>query len=449
MRFSEILHLVWMNISENKTKVLLTSLGVIVGAATIVLVIAIGNGGKQDVQEQFKTLNVGAIEVSVSTAADMQDAIAGMMPPGGGGGSGNAGGATNGGGAGNGGGGNRSGGGSFSNFGGGFAVKAQKGVTLTATDVDDLISYVPDLTSASIISSGTGEVLTDQLDAETDETIVGCLPDYQSMSNLKLLTGNFISQDDQDNKSKVAVVGYKLAKTLFGSAYAANGADMTIEGKTYTVEGVLDEMGTVASGISPDDSIYLPYATANKFVLGSSATPKITAIASDVKQVPTAMDNIKAVLTENYPNGKFTLTDAGSEMEAATTSANTLSMLLIAVAIIVFIVGGIGIMNVLLMSAMEKKWEIGLRKSIGASRSDILFQFLAEIVIISAIGIIVGVMIAIEFVTVLTTFESSMRVSFNAIVLSVVFCLLIALIFGITPAWKASKLLPLDCLKKE
>jgi putative ABC transport system permease protein len=454
MRFSEILHLVWMNIMENKTKVLLTSLGVIVGAATIVLVIAIGHGGELDVQEQFKTLNVGAIEVSVSTQADMQDAIAGMMPGifgGGSGGGGNNGGF--GGGSNNraGGSANRAGGGGGAMMGGfgGFAARAQKGVTLTSTDVDDIISYVPDLTSASIISSGTGAVLTDNLDDETNETIVGCLPEYQGISNLELLTGDFISQDDQDSKSKVAVVGNKLAKTLFGSAYAAEGSDMTIEGKNYTVVGVLAEMGTVSSGISPDDSIYLPYATANKFVLGSAATPTITAIASDVTQVSSAMDNIKAVLTENYPNGKFTLTDAGSEMEAATSSANTLSMLLIAVAIIVFIVGGIGIMNVLFVSVQERTQEIGILKALGCHKREILLEFLTEANLIGTFGGIVGVAAGFGLVPVVRLTGMTVEPIALGGILALVFAIVTGTVFGFYPAYKAAQLTPIEALSQE
>ncbi len=447
MRFSEILHLVWMNITENKTKVLLTSLGVVVGAATIVLVIAIGHGGEVDVQEQFKTLNVGAIEVKVSTQADMQDAMAGGMPFFMGGGAPTGGGNSNR----SGGGANRSGGngGMAAFFAGGSAARAQKGVTLTTTDVDDLLSFVPNLTSASIISSGTGAVLTDELDEETDETIVGCLPEYQSISNLEMLTGDFITQDDQDNKSKVAVVGSKLAKTLFGSSYAAYGSDMTIEGKSYTVVGVLAEMGTVSSGISPDDSIYLPYSTANKYVLGSSATPTITAIASDVKQVSTAMDNIQAVLTENYPSGKFTLTDAGSEMEAATTSANTLSMLLIAVAIIVFIVGGIGIMNVLFVSVKERTQEIGILKALGCSKREILLEFLAEANLIGTFGGIVGV--AAGFALVPAVRLTGMTVEPLAIggVLALIFAVVTGTVFGFYPAYKAAQLTPIEALSQE
>jgi len=446
MRFSEILHLVWMNITENKTKVLLTSLGVIVGAATIVLVIAIGHGGEVDVQNQFKTLNVGAIQVSVSTSADMADAIAGMFQNGGAamttpGGGNNAGGRPSG---------ISGGGGGFGgSFSGGGTTTAQKGVTLTAKDVDDITSLVPDLTSASIIMSGKGAVLTDELDEETDETIVGCLPDYQSISNLSLLTGEFITQDDQDSKSKVAVVGYNLAKTLFGSAYAAEGGVMTIEGKTYDVVGVLSSMGTVSSGISPDDSIYLPYTTAQKYVLGTTATPTISAIASDVKQVPNVMANIKSVLTENYPKGQFTLTDAGSEMEAATTSANTLSMLLIAVAIIVFIVGGIGIMNVLFVSVQERTQEIGILKALGCSKREILLEFLAEANAIGTFGGIVGV--AVGFALVPALRMTGMTVEPLAIggVLALIFAIVTGTVFGFYPAYKAAQLTPIQALSQE
>jgi putative ABC transport system permease protein len=447
MKFSEILHLVWMNITENKTKVLLTSLGVIVGAATIVLVIAIGNGGKQDVQEQFKTLNVGAIQVAVSTTADMQDEAAGGMPDMAGGGGGAPTGGSGGGAPTGGSGGGQAGGGMMG--GGASSTKAQKGVTLTTTDVDDILSYVPNLTSASIISSGTGAVLTDELDEETDETIVGCLPEYQTMSNLELLSGSFITQDDQDNKSKVAVIGYKLAKTLFGSAYAAYGSEMTIEGKTYTVEGVLSEMGTVSSGISPDDSIYLPYSTANKFVLGSSATPTITAIASDVTQVDTVMANIKSVLAENYPTGKFTLTDAGAEMEAATTSANTLSMLLIAVAIIVFIVGGIGIMNVLFVSVKERTQEIGILKALGCNKREILLEFLAEANLIGTFGGIGGVIAGFALVPAIRlTGMTVVPIAFGG-VLALAFAVITGTVFGFYPAYKAAQLTPIEALSQE
>ncbi|MBW7572230.1 ABC transporter permease [Caproiciproducens faecalis] len=449
MRFSEILHLVWINIMENKTKVMLTSLGIIVGAATIVLVIAIGHGGEVDVQEQFKTLNVGAINVTVSTEADMADAMAGMMPPG------DMGGGTAGGGFGGNGSTNRRSGSTGGSGGmpggqmGGGGMTRQKGVTLTTTDVDDILSYVPDLSSASIVISGTGAVLTDNLDEETDETVVGCLPEYQDISNLELLQGDFITQDDQDGKSKVAVIGNSLAKTLFGSAYAAYGDVLTIEGKTYTVVGVLSEMGTVSSGVSPDDSIYIPYSTAQKFVLGSTATPSITAIASDVNEVSDAMTNITAVLTENYPSGRFTLTDAGSEMEAATTSANTLSMLLIAVAIIVFIVGGIGIMNVLFVSVRERTQEIGILKALGCSKREILLEFLVEANFMSTFGGVLGVIAGFALVPAVRMAGMTVEPLAVSGVLALAFAVVTGTAFGFYPAYKAAQLTPIEALQQE
>lgn len=326
---------------------------------------------------------------------------------------------------------------------------AQKGVTLTTTDVEDILSYVPDLSSASIVLSGTGAVLTDNLDEETDETIVGCLPEYQNISNLELLQGDFITQDDEDSKNKVAVIGNSLAKTLFGSAYAAYGDVLTIEGKTYTVVGVLSEIGTVSSGVSPDDSIYLPYSTAQKFVLGSTATPSIMAIASDVKEVSNAMANITAVLTENYPNGRFTLTDAGSEMEAATTSANTLSMLLIAVAIIVFIVGGIGIMNVLFVSVRERTQEIGILKALGCSKREILLEFLVEANFMSTFGGVLGVIVGFALVPAVRMAGMTVEPLAVSGVLALAFAVVTGTAFGFYPAYKAAQLTPIEALQQE
>lgn len=331
----------------------------------------------------------------------------------------------------------------------GGGIVRQKGVTLTATDVEDILSYVPDLSSASIVLSGTGAVLTDNLDEETDETIVGCLPEYRNISNLELLQGDFITQDDQDGKNKVAVIGNSLAKTLFGSAYAAYGDVLTIEGKPYTVVGVLSEIGTVSSGVSPDDSIYLPYSTAQKFVLGSTATPSIMAIASDVKEISNAMANITAVLTENYPNGRFTLTDAGSEMEAATTSANTLSMLLIAVAIIVFIVGGIGIMNVLFVSVKERTQEIGILKALGCSKREILLEFLVEANFMSIFGGVLGVIAGFALVPVVRMIGMTVEPLAVSGVLALAFAVVTGTAFGFYPAYKAAQLTPIEALQQE
>ena len=456
----EILHLVWINIMENKFKVVLTSLGIIVGSATIVLVIAVGHGGEVDVQNQFKNLNAGSISVAVSTQADLMDQMMGGMMGGFSGGSfgGSAGGNRSFSAAGGGAGGGtrtfsasgRSGGGSF-NFvmGGGGSAGGGRSVTLSTTDVDDIASLVPNLSEVAILNSGTAAVDGGDLDDETDYTVIGVQPDYKNISNLELLEGDFISQDDEDGKSKVAVIGYGLAQDIFGSAYFAYGDSLTIEGKKYDIIGVLSQMGSVTSGVSPDDSIFIPYSTGLKYVFGSSVSPQITAIASDVKEVDAAIQNIQTVLKEDHPNTNFTVSDAGKSMEAASTSANTLSMLLMAVACIVFVVGGIGIMNVLFVSVKERTQEIGILKALGCSKREILLEFLWEANFISILGGVVGVAAGFALAPVVRL--SGMTVIPIGIsgLYAMLFAVVTGTVFGFYPAWKAAALMPIEALSQE
>ncbi|MBQ8979281.1 MAG: ABC transporter permease, partial [Oscillospiraceae bacterium] len=362
MRLSELLKTVFINILSNKSKCMLTSLGIVVGSATIVLVIGIGQGGKLDVAEQFKNLNAGAVEVSVGQSEDtmMEKMMSGGMPgvasgspsgqggfPGGNG-SPPSGSRSSGNGSGNsrngsGGGSSRSPSGVFS----GGTGNRFGSVKLTEDDVEDIATVVPNIESISIVADGEAAVDGGELEEETSFTAAGVNPDYADISNLSVQYGDFFTEDDNESRAKVCVLGYKAAQDIFGAAYLATGDYVSIEGKNYEVIGVLSSMGSVVSGLSPDETIYIPYQSAAKYIFGNSISPKITAVASDVSYVEDVMADIETVLTQNYPNAVFTVTDAGSQMQAAERSANTLQTLLIAVASIVFIVGGIGIMNVL------------------------------------------------------------------------------------------------------
>ncbi len=445
MRFSEIMHLVWINIMESKFKVFLTSLGIIVGAATIILVIAVGHGGEVDVQNEYKTLNAGSINISVSTQAEMQDQIMGGMMGGGG---------IPGGGRAPGGaikrsvGGNRMPGGVGGGMMGGGNMKKQT-TTLSSNDVDDISSLVSGISNISLYNSGTASVNGGDLTADTDYTVVGVSSNYQDMCNLDLLEGDFISDDDETDKSKVAVIGYTLAEDIFGSAYSAYGENITIEGKTYEIEGVLSKMGSVSSGTSPDETIFIPYSTGIKFVFGKKSDPQIMAVASDVNDVTDTISDIKAVLTEDHPKATFTCTDAGSTLKSATSSANTLSMLLLAVAVIVFIVGGIGIMNVMFVSVKERTQEIGILKALGSSKREILLEFLMEATLISVFGGVLGV--AAGFALVPLVRLTGMTVEPLAVsgLYSMIFAVGTGTIFGFYPAWKASCLLPIEALTQE
>mgnify|MGYP000310342257 FL=1 len=515
MKLSEILRLVWINLIQNKFKVVLTSIGIVVGAATIVMVIAIGRGGQMDVADQFKNLNAGAIDISYEQSSDSSSSNSksssksgssgkssngnsesgnrgqgdfgggqGMpqMPGGASGDSGNS--KSSGGSSGNSknsgnsssdksqkgngssngggmpqmqGGGEMQGGGMPGGFGGfmqgGKSSESskinQEKITLSEDDMDDLKTFLPGISDITISYTTKSDVDGGELDDAESYTIAGVKNNYAGMSNLTMVAGSFIESSDETNKEKVCVLGYSVAKEIFGSVKDAYDSTIYIDDRAYVVNGVISEVGTVSSGISPDDSIFIPYSTGVKYIVGTDADPTITVIASDVDKVDTVMENIQSVLAENYPNAEFTITDAGSKMEAASESNNTLTTLLIAMAAIVFIVGGIGIMNVLFVSVKERTKEIGILKAIGYTKKDILIEFLLEACFISILGGILGVLLSFGITPVVEHFDVRVELSVFGAALAVVFAVFTGTVFGFYPALKASKLVPVEALNEE
>lgn len=474
MTLSELVRIVWLNIVQNKFKVLLTSVGIIVGAATIVMVIAVGRGGQMEVADQFKNLNAGAIDISYTIDSDSSQAGSsqggGGMPSGGGGGGMPSGGGGGGMPSGGGGGGMPSGGnsGSGSSAGGppsmggdsGFMIGGMMGnfedsmlnqerITLSEDDVDDLEVFVPGIEDVTISLTTKSTVSGGELEDETSYTIAGVQTNYASMSNLSMEIGDFVTDSNNENKEKICIIGYTLATEIFGSAIDAYDSTIYIDDRPYVVNGVLSQMGTVSSGISPDEAIFVPYNTAVKYITGTDVSPTITIIAEDVNNVETVVTNIESVLADTYPNAEFTITDAGSKMEAAKSSSNTLTMLLAAMASIVFIVGGIGIMNVLFVSVKERTKEIGILKAIGCSKKDILVEFLLEAAFISTLGGILGVVASFIVIPVVELFGVRVEPSFAGDIIAVLFAILTGTLFGFYPALKASNLVPVEALSEE
>lgn len=453
MALQEILNLVWINIKGNKSKVLLTSLGIIVGAATIVIVIAIGLGGQKDVQEQFKNLNAGTVTIadnsgSSSGGMGRMPSFSGGMPSGGGSRSG---------------GGRSSGmpsfsGGSMPSFGsGGFpafpgmmgGVQQIKKTTFTEEDIEELTWFIPNIETITLLINGSGDVEGGILEEELSTTVVGATSEYVDISNLELLTGDFFTEAENEDLERVAVLGYDTAVSIFENVYDAYGSQININSKKYTVIGVLTETGSTVSDITLDSAIFVPYNSAVKYVVGKNASPKIVAVVEDVNEIETTILNIETLLTEMYPNGSFSVTDAGSQVAASQKSADTMSILLIAVASVVFVVGGIGIMNVLFVSVKERTREIGILKALGSSRKDILLQFLLEANFISIFGGIVGVMAGYLLMPVVRLSGMSVVASTSASVVALLFAIVTGTLFGFYPAWQAACLKPIDALNHE
>lgn len=559
MRGSELLRLVWLNINQNRFKAIMTSIGIVVGAATIMLVIGIGRGGQMDIAEQFAELNAGAIDITYeyegedTSTSDGGFSLGGMaqffanqvggMFRGGPGGNGGGGrdmpsGENTGDGSGMPSGGNtgdRSGMPSGGNTGGGSGMPSgentgdgtdmlsgdsdgntgggpgmpsgentgdrsempsdgnkedgagdqqpgedtgnvaddtadenettgedesetgesliadrlnQKAITLTTDDVDAIETYVSGISGATISyttrASVEGGVLTD---AQT-YTVAGVEDGFTDVGRLTLAVGDFFTVEQYDAKSKVCVLGASVATELFGSSEDAKGSTLYIEDRCYTVIGVLTSSNTVVSGISVDTALLIPYQTGVKYIT-ASVDPTLTVIAEDVNTLQSVITDVETVLEERYPVASFTFSDSGSKMKAAEASNRTLTMLLTAMAAIVFLVGGIGIMNVLFVSVKERTNEIGILKAIGTPRFIILLEFLFESAAISLIGGVLGVGIGFGVIPLVKQFDVRVEPNLTACLAALGFAVLTGTMFGLYPAWKASRLEPVEALNAE
>ena len=486
MRIGELLRLVWLNIVRNKFKTIMTSIGIIVGTATIVMVIAIGKGGKEDVADQFKNLNAGAIDISYDGGDKDRSAKngggnnsgGGMAMPSGAAGdfSGNAGstpsgdfGGTGSSGAGDGfkggempamgdfdGGGFDGGDFDRGDFGdGGFGSRDmaaginKENITLDEEDVEDIETFADGITDVTISYTTRASVEGGDLEEAATYTIGGVKKNYADMSNLSLTLGEFITEADDENKEKACVLGASVAEEIFGSAIEAYGNVIYIDGRSYVVNGVLEKLGAVSSGISPDDSVFIPYATGIKYLVGTRVDPTITVLAEEVSQIDHVIAEVTEILAVSYPNAAFTFEDAGSKMEAAAASNEILTLLLIAMAAIVFVVGGIGIMNVLFVSVKERTNEIGILKAIGCSQKNILFEFLCEAAAISLIGGVLGLGAGLLVTPVARYLGVRVELSVGAFLIALFFAVGTGTVFGFYPAYKASKLVPVEALGSE
>ncbi|EKD58815.1 MAG: hypothetical protein ACD_56C00045G0006, partial [uncultured bacterium] len=275
---------------------------------------------------------------------------------------------------------------------------------------------------------------------------------------VKLSAGNFYTQEEDDNLAQVVVIGEDIKNIFFGSENPI-GKDIKIKGMNFKVIGVAAERGTVAF-FNYDELIFIPVQTLQKKILGIDYVRYITVRVEDANKVDVTAADISELLGRIHRANKpeqedFSVTTMKEAQKMVNDVFGTINILLLALTSISLVVGGVGIMNVMYVSVVERTFEIGLRKSVGAKSADILKQFLLEAVIITLIGGMAGMFLGFLFtflfsyIFTLLGFDLNLSVTLNSILVGVGFSATTGIIFGFYPAYKASKLSPMEALRKE
>lgn len=387
----------------NKLRSLLTMLGVIIGVGAIITTTSIGEGAKADVTERIQTL--GANILAVRPGQSM--------------------------------------------FRGRSSADARR--TLTVEDMEALqergqtFSYVtPEVSSRAQVKFRN---------KNTNTTIVGTSPAYLVTANFTVEKGRFFTEYEIRNRDRICVLGKTVVDNLFENVEPV-GQIVKIKNVGFHVIGVMKEKG--ASGWrNPDDQVFIPYSTAMKRVFGNEYLSSISVQANNDKLIEAAETELTELIRKQHeiPVNKepdFHIRNQAEFMETLEESNQTFTNLILGIAVVSLVVGGIGIMNIMLVSVTERTKEIGLRKAVGAQRSDILAQFLVESTSLALVGGVIGIGVGIGGAELVTSFwEWRTLVSPMYGIVSFVVSALVGIFFGAYPAWKAAKLHPIDALRHE
>ena len=392
----------------NKMRSALTMLGIIIGVSAVITMIAVGSGAKTRIAEQIASMGSNLLIVLSGSSTS-----------------------------------------------GGFRGGSGTVPTLTVEDAKSILSEVPSVKYVAPNLSGVAQVVYGNQNWST--VVNGTTPEVLDIREWPVASGRPFTQQDVDGATKVCLLGKTVAENLFGGIDPV-GQIIRIKKVPFTVIGVLGSKGQTTWGQDQDDTIFVPLTTAQKRLFGMQFPGMVRVISVQAKgpeMMKDAEEQINSLLRQRHriqPNQEsdFSVRNLTELMSSAEEQANVMSVLLGAIASISLIVGGIGIMNIMLVSVTERTREIGIRIAVGAKSKDILLQFLIESLVLSLIGGTLGIGIGISGTYILSTFTQwPTLLSFKAILLAFFFAGSVGVFFGFYPARKASLLDPIEALRYE
>ncbi|MEP7247658.1 MAG: ABC transporter permease [Gammaproteobacteria bacterium] len=405
MRKSTLLKVATQSILKNKLRTSLTMLGIVIGVAAVIIMVAVGYGAQTSIEKQIGALGTNMI----------------MIMPG-------------------------------ASSAGGVNQGAATFNRLTPADAEKLTREGLLLSAVSPVVFTMTQAISLQGNWRT--RINGVSVDYQAIRDWPVTSGAFFTEADVKGARKVAVLGSTVAKSLFPDGDSV-GQQMQIRDVPFTVLGVLSSKGQNAGGMDADDVILVPYTTAQNRLSGRARVGQIIASTSTPQDIPAAQEEIRGILRESHKIGDgedddFTIRNQDEIAAAASSATEVMTVLLASIASISLLVGGIGIMNIMLVSVTERTREIGIRMAIGARGSDVLTQFLVESVAISMLGGLIGVVIGLAGSALLGHLTGWSTVTPpQAVLVAVGFSAAVGVFFGFYPARQAASLNPIQALRYE
>ena len=406
MNTTNLLKIAFRALANNKLRGFLTMLGIIIGVASVITMLAIGQGSKRSIQAQISEM--GSNMIMIQPGADMR---------------------------------------------GGVRQDASAMETLKLQDYEDIVNETRYVSATSPSVNSSGQVIYGANNAPT--TVYGISPDYMEIRRYEVEDGDMFSDQDVQTAAKVCVIGRTVVDNLFPGGENPVGKVIRFQKLPFRVVGVLKSKGYNSMGMDQDDLILAPYTTIQKKILAITHLQGITCSALKEEYTDQAIDEISEILRRNHrlretDDDDFTIRSMQELSTMLTSTTDIMTTLLAAVAGISLLVGGIGIMNIMYVSVTERTREIGLRMSIGAKGMDILAQFLIESILISVTGGLIGVLFGVGaalIVNVVAHFP--IYIQPWSVLLSFVVCTVTGVFFGWYPAKKAAQLDPIEAIRYE